>query len=185
MIHVVMPKTLPTGSFLIDLDNKLAVDSDEPVGVTNSPVKLGKDAVHMTVGSDQISFKLGGALGDFDLPDISSYATAIAATTGGTTPKVLVLAVGFTDGGALPDTTVAGQGTLLGEYIDVGKVSVQNPFAVKIYMPLDGAFSVTVSSNSGGQVAGSFAGTMHGVTPNTPDITVAGDFTIDLQDVGP
>ena len=121
-----------------------------------------------------------------DRPDTGDNPTAFAATTGGTHPKVLVLAVGFGDGGELPYTATSPGDIVIGEYINVGKINLQNPLdgGIKIYFPADG-FSVTINANSGGQVQGTFEGTMHSLIPGVDDVQVDGDFVIDLQEVAP
>ena len=172
-IHVVMPKTLANGLWPILLDNKVATDDTFDITmVNNDGVKLGKLGLNLFVNDSKVGLGFGKGVKP------GGFGVVAVASNSGNPLKQWVLAVPFVDGSTVPEDYVAGTDSFIVTYAVI-TLNGGIPSA-KTYLPDEG-FTVNITANTAGQVAGNFFGTL--TDPGSAEtIDVHGDFIVDTSD---
>lgn len=174
--HVVltMPKKLANGLWIIALDNKVAVNDEVDITMVGSTVKIGKLFLDVFVGGEKLKLKFGAGANP------GGYAVVALGTSGTNPSKSFVLAVPFIDGTEVPEDYVFGTDLFVVSYIETPKFTLGGPPPIpRIWTPTVG-YTVNITANSAGQVAGNFAGIMESATE--PDVEVHGEFVVDIEE---
>ena len=168
-----MPKRLANGLWTIALDNKVAVNEEVDITMVGSTVKIGKLFLDVFVEGEKLKVKYGAGANP------GGYAVVALGTSGTNPSKSFVLAVPFIDGTDVPEDYVFGTDLFVVSYIETPKFVPGGPFPVpRVWTPTTG-YTVNITANSAGQVAGNFSGIMESATE--PDIEVHGDFVVEIQ----
>jgi hypothetical protein len=174
-ILVEMPKQLANGLWDILLDNKVGTDDEHEITMFGSTVKIGKLFLNVFVGGEKLKLKYGAGANP------GGYAVVAVGTSGTNPSKSFVLAVPFIDGGDVPEDYVFGTDLFVVSYIETGKFVLGGPPpTINAWTPAVG-YTVNITANSAGQVAGNFEGILESAT--AADIEVHGDFVVDVLDI--
>ena len=164
-----VPASLPDGAWDVAVSTRIGHDLlPAALTVFGSKHKLGKVRFHATVDGQAFSGEQLQAL-----PTASSVL--VAASSGGATERAFHLAVPFVVGVDAPPRVYVGLPTDTATLIYSEQTG--QGAALTWTGGLD-AFSVEVEALSGGQLAGSFLGTLSSAIH--PDVDVEGDFIVDL-----
>lgn len=172
-VLLTMPKNLANGLWTIVLDNKVAVNDEADITMFGSTVKIGKLFLDVFVGGEKLKLKFGAGANP------GGYAVVALGTSGTNPSKSFVLAVPFIDGTDVPEDYVFGTDLFVVSYIEMPKFVQGGPPPIpRVWTPTIG-YTVTITANSAGQVAGEFAGIMESATE--PDVEVHGTFVVDVE----
>ena len=159
-----VPKSLANGEWSVFVDNKLGTDTVEgALTVTGSNKKIGKPHVTFTVEGQTYTAKGKFAQGEWDM---GTGAFGFGGSTG-SNPTRSVNTSMFIDGSI-------GQQVVPFAFV-YSEVSPNDPFGGAFWSM--GSVSVTITAISGGQVGGTFSGTMLG--QGLPARDIDGEFIID------
>ncbi len=174
-IQLLMPKKLPNGFWTIAVDNKVGVDDGATIQVVGSTVKIGKATLNAYINGTKLKLKYGqGAVP-------GNYAVvAVGASGSYPSGEALVIGVPFFDGNNVPEDYVWGTNLFVVSYFEY-KVISKLP-VTKAYLPANG-FTVNITANSAGQVAGNFHGTLANVANQLDTVSCDGDFVVDIIDL--
>jgi len=174
VITIKIPKSLANGTWPVELFTKVGQDFEEGlVTVTGSNKPIGKKSFNATIDGKKLTAKGKGLA-------IQSTGLGVAISAnqfGKGSTKQLVLNFPFVpDVTELPISFTGLPNDLALMMYTEGKGTNPQNLQITIWQP--GSFSITLSAYSGGQLAGSFSGTL--VSAGKPNTEVAGDFVLNL-----
>jgi hypothetical protein len=172
-----VPKSLANGSWNVAIDNKIGTDTAMgALTVTGSTKKIGKAAFTATINGAPYK-STGKFLGGAD----SGVSVVVAANLKQNNPqKSFNIAIPFsTSSDTAPEKYTGFPNTLLTFLYSETTLNGLIPTVITWQPQNANAISVTVNAVSGGQMAGSFTGTL--VSAGQSNLMVEGEFVVDLD----
>jgi hypothetical protein len=163
-----VPKSLANGAWDVEVDNKLGSDTVEgALTVTGSNKKIGKAKVTYTVNGTTYTASGKFAQGDYDT---MTGAFGFGASTGKNPTRSVN--TGMTISGAIPEVVNP-------PAFAYTEVFANDPFNIASWLAVGGSLSLTITAISGGQVGGTFTGTVTG-QQGQGTASMEGEFIVDV-----